>query len=533
MKRSLGWILISLMLIGSSVKAQNTDEELILFAWNDQLLAQAVVGGELTPIADIVPEQWVNLPALGQETFHWQQSPLSNPPIDNFGFQHGVWSSDKTQFAYLVIQELGAYQVRLLQAQTEQILITDTIRRERGYLDPVGWSADGTLLLIERHTLHHLNKLNVWGYNIASDQLSLIASPTIPNLKGNHVLLPSGAWVFIGFDTASRLGYLLSIETQQLLTFPTDFALPDPPPSALEAYPIMMLGSLRRSELDSLTFEDIPLQERNPTPFLFWMLPDAERSVTCYPDSAWTQANFTTTCPGLAVPRAYVGHEGTDVGGNPDGLAVGTSIFPASVGVVVDSLTSCESGDIPCGDSYGNWVLLEHVRVVNGNTEVWHTGYAHLQSVLWEQDDFVASLGSPLALSGDTGLGGAHLHFEVRALHERGVNRWVDPWDNRHSSTGESLWIGGNLYPTVINNAESLQPDIVCQTIDGNNIRSGAGLNFDILDTSRADTFYTVLQVTFIADGEATGEWYQVQWDEGIGEGWLWSGLMTDCQPQS
>ncbi len=178
-------------------------------------------------------------------------------------------------------------------------------------------------------------------------------------------------------------------------------------------------------------------------------------------------------------------------------------------------------------------MLLEHARVINGDIEVWFTGYAHLQSVLVERFSYVSALGIPIALSGDTGLGGAHLHFEVRAPHLPNVTNWLDPWDTRASSTGIGLWIGTGDQPEAAVAAMPPPTQQLCQTVDGNNLRSGPGTNYAIVTRSAAGATYEVFQVIAVVTGDTTGDWYHVRWEGSETTGWIWANLMTNCTPTS
>jgi murein DD-endopeptidase MepM/ murein hydrolase activator NlpD len=249
-----------------------------------------------------------------------------------------------------------------------------------------------------------------------------------PPLKGNSARLGSG-WVFVGFDTVGARGYLVNINTGQLTRFPTAFVLQEPPASVFELYPVEVVGVVN---LDSFQESETPASEPfrvDTAPFVHWPLPDYARSITCYPDSARTDAQFEVECPGLTTPRTYTGHEGVDIGGKPNGLEIGTPVYTAAPGLVVKQHTGCPSGDITCGDAYGNYVLLEHSRVVGQDVQTWFTGYAHLQTVLVQLYTYIEEIGLPIALSGDTGLGGAHLHFEVRSPQHPTPANWLDPWE--------------------------------------------------------------------------------------------------------
>jgi murein DD-endopeptidase MepM/ murein hydrolase activator NlpD len=232
----------------------------------------------------------------------------------------------------------------------------------------------------------------------------------------------------------------------------------------------------------------------------------------------------------LATPRSYPGHEGTDIGGKPNGLSIGTEVYAAARGVVVDTFSGCISGDIACGDAYGNYVLIEHTRMTDSNnTETWFTGYAHLQTVLVEPYTYIEEIGVPIALSGDTGLGGAHLHFEVRSAQQSQASNRINPWDDRFTSDGEGLWIGGNAHPMSAVEAHPPPTQLICQTGAGNNIRSGPGVAYDVVAKSIDQTDYEVFQIQSVDLDQAPGDWYHIRWQDSDMTGWMWSDLMNDC----
>ncbi|MEO1163578.1 MAG: M23 family metallopeptidase, partial [Chloroflexota bacterium] len=345
--------------------------------------------------------------------------------------------------------------------------------------------------------------------------------------NGNTATL-NGGRVFLGFDTVGAQGYILN-SNMSLAIFPTGFVLQDPPASVFEIYPVQVLGVSTASAFDSA---NIPPSQEAPIavePFLYWMLPDFARSVTCYADSSFTDSIYEVECPGLQTPRAYAGHEGTDVGGRPAGLPIGTPVYAASAGMVIKTLSTCAGDDITCGDAYGNYVLLEHTRVRDYNTQTWFTGYAHLQSVLVEENTFVDYIGTPIALSGTSGLGGAHLHFEVRAPHLPISTNWVDPYDTNTFESDTGLWIVADGRPLAAPIAFPPPILLTCQSPTGNNIRSGPGTNYDVVTQTTENTIYEVTQIQTLTTGAVPGDWYQIQWDEGASTGWLWSELMTGC----
>jgi hypothetical protein len=284
----LGW------LIGSSAaRAQAGADHAILFRWDDQLQAQSIDTGELVsagrlPLALQAPPI---RPYLSVNTF--SESPLTEPPLDGYGFEQGVWSPDRAAFAYLAIQPNDAgYRVMLWAEGQQRVLFSGVVGPERGYLVPVGWAADAHLILLERHGLRNLESIRLWGYLPGQPGPTFRASLPVPALKGNSATLDD-SWVFVGFDTVGMLGYRVNLNSQQRLSFPIRFAIPNPFGSVFETFPLEVLGVVEMSAFTAwleqtpapatLTppIEQVPLLE----PFLYWPLPDAFRSITCYPDS--------------------------------------------------------------------------------------------------------------------------------------------------------------------------------------------------------------------------------------------------------
>jgi murein DD-endopeptidase MepM/ murein hydrolase activator NlpD len=267
-----------------------------------------------------------------------------------------------------------------------------------------------------------------------------------------------------------------------------------------------------------------------PNPFLYWPLPPDQRTVTCYPDSAFTRANQPFTCPGFAR-RNYDGHEGTDVGGGENGLTLGTNVYPAAPGTVVAAVRTCTNRTPGCGDAYGNSVLMEHTLVANGDIQTWFTGFAHLSTVLVPDYLYIGpeNFSIPIALSGDTGVGGLHLHIELRYPHGGGT-RWVDPWDT--SFTGSTLWvIEGGQPKAAATLGTNFPVEVLCvvTTTNGNNLRTGPGIVYPIFAETNTFEQYEVVQIVPIFAGESQGDWYRVRFNAGTSIAWLWSGLTSEC----
>ena len=522
---------ISMIFLATLTFAQELPDNAIVFVWNDSLMAQSIIGNELVATSRT---DYQTLLTNDINVYSYEMSPLTIPPSDGYGFYQGMWSNDRSIFVYLEIAPNSPeYRVMMFENGQSQILYLGQVDSMRGYLVPVGWTNTGDLILLERYMLHNLREVRLWQYRIDTQPIQITTIP-IPDLKGNSATLNDG-WIFIGFDTVGVQGYLLNLSSRQLVTFTTSFALQDPPSSVFEIYSITVLGVVGTS--DFKVWAEQPSDESEiyssdeVAPFLHWMLPDFARSITCYPDSEWTDLSFPVECVGLTVPREYQGHEGTDIGGKPNGLALGTAVYSAARGIVIDTFADCESEDISCGDSYGNYILIEHAIVRNYNVETWFTGYAHLQTILVEPYTYIDEIGLPIALSGDTGLGGAHLHFEVRSPEQPQLLNAINPWDDRPKFDGTGLWVGGNDRP--ISAVEAFPPpaQLICQTINGNNIRAGPGIAYDIVSTTSERIIYEVFQIQNIVNDDVPGDWYHIRWENSDVQGWIWSGVMTDCTP--
>lgn len=528
--------LFALLLMGTIPVLSTTaqpPEQYIVFMWHNAFYAQATLTGEVTSLGDVAAQFDSSLTIA--DSYSLATSPLASPAQDGYGFYHGVWSPDRTQFVYLELAP-PHYRVHLQRVDGEnRLLLEGQLNPQSAYLDPIGWTAEGEILLLSRPLLNHLPAIQLWRLNLSTQALTYDRFIPVERLSGRTALLPDGVTVFLGFHLGQGVGYLLDIPTQQVRTFTTSISQTTfPAGRGFEYYPVQVVGGFNADTLAAFTahlqnnlipFAAPPL----PAPFLHWPLSDEYRHITCYTDSVWTTLNFDVTCPGLsATDRNYQGHQGTDVSYRPGGLPIGTQVYPAAAGTVVATHHDCVADDPSCNNSYGNIVLLEHILVADGVIQVWYTGYAHLKEVLAEDYAYLSDLTVPLGLSGATGIGGPHLHFEVR-----NTDTWIDPWDNR---AGESLWIGTNIRPVALVGVEVTEVFeessegaatilATCTSIAGNNIRSGAGTMYEVVSKTVQDTSYPVLEIVLVEEGEARGDWYRVQFEGG--EGWLWSGLLT------
>lgn len=525
-------LLTCLVFIFTNLVFAQTDHNVIVFVWDDVILSQSIVGNELIT-STVYRNYQQDVPTNDLNAYSFESSPLVENLSENYGFHFGIWSSDATRFAYLTIQgDSPNYNVNVYENGQSHVLFSGQVGIERGYLVPLGWDTNGQLLLLERHMLNNLDTVKIWLYDDTGSRLWQTFD--VPRLSGNQAVIDDG-FVFLGFDTLGLEGYLLNINSLTMTRFATSFALQEAS-SAFETYPIEVLGVANSAELAIWFNEEMALGERplsvSPAlsiPFLYWMLPDAKRGITCYTDSDWTIAQFDLQCPGLALPREYQGHEGTDVGGRPQGLPLGTSVYAAAQGIVIDTNIFCPRYDTSCGGGYGNYVLMEHIRIINQNTDTWFTGYAHLNWTLVDRNTYISDLGLPIALSGDTGVGGPHLHFEVRSPQQSVSTNWIDPWDNYGETDNGNLWITDGDIPISAYTEFLPMTQFVCQTADGNNIRTGPDIIYDIVAETTVSTNYEVLDTQNIVSDQAGGDWYLVRWDDSGVTGWLWSNLMSDC----
>lgn len=501
-----------LIAFGTSNSFAQSSNDSIIFTHSGRFFAQSVGIGTLTQISPLTEP-------IGYDIYDRVQVPSEFNLSDELGFWHGVWSPDRTQFAYLELSP-PQYRIRL----GDNILFEAEQNLARGYLDPIAWQDNNTLILLERQLLNHIFRIRTWQLDVITGDMNLQTTIPTERLSGRSAILADGKTVFVGFNIAQDIGYVFDVITAQASIFQSNLtSMNFSPPKGFEYFPLQVLGGLSDNQLPN-SIEYTPLETVAITtpiapPFLYWSLPDDQRQITCYPDSPWTAANFDVICPG-ASRRQYTGHQGTDTGGNPSGLPIGTPVYPATIGTVVATFTECGDNNPSCNNAYGNTVTLEHVIIQNGDIQVWYTGYGHLSAVLVNIGDSLTDLTQPLGFSGATGIGGPHLHFEVRT-----PDGWVDPWDNR---TQESLWIGGNVRPIALNGVilEDMSEAIICTSPNGNNIRSGPGTTHNIIATTSQGVNYAVQETTFVQEGTAIGDWYRVSFN-GV-EGWLWSGLL-DC----
>ncbi len=408
----LCWAALVLVLGFGRASAQ---EELhyVLFGWDGGVYAQSIFGGDLRLLGTGSPD------ATTQSVFRLADAPVGDLPA-GYGFYGGVIGPGG-QFAYIVMQP-GRFLVMDANGST---LLEGT----PPFFVPLGFH-EGSLLLLERHTLNHLHGLRVW--TLANGALTMhTVVEALPRLHGRAAILPDGSGAFIGFDVEGNVGYTYDFATARVFAFQANLRSLPAINSVVDQTTIVTLGVVPETIVDALML--IP-PEPTPAvaPFLRVPLADAFNRITCYPDSAFTAANFEYTCPGSATPRMYEGHQGTDYGGGPQGLPLDTPVSPAAPGVVLATFGECIAGDLGCANAYGNYVVMEHIVLVGDEAQAWHTGYTHLSESLVEPLTVLSDLSLPIGRSGETGIGGPHLHFEVRSPHNQ--PRWRDPW-------AERLWL--------------------------------------------------------------------------------------------
>ena len=515
-------VLIILATLLSPSFAQSEETSLV-FVWQDKIYAQPMNGNPVIQVG--MRRNGFDTLMPSNDVYSLGASPLEDAPTEGFGFQHGLWSPDRSQFIYLELSP-PQYHLRLLTPDgTDRILLDSKINSAMGYLDPIAWTSSGDILLVERIAMNHLHKVSIFKLDPLTAVLDFHTAVLPGHLVGRTALLSDGYTVFLGFDLSHTLGIVLDTTTGRISNFSTSLSTLFPPIRGFQYYPIQIYGAVTKDELLKLAQNLASLSptlesEPRPEPFLHWALADSYRDITCYPDSDWTHANFDTSCPGLAG-RNYEGHQGTDVSEEPDALRIGTPVYPMAVGSVVATYRDCLGQNPSCNGSYGNTITLEHILIVGGETQIWYTGYGHLQMVIAEDKSLITDLSQAIALSGATGVGGAHLHLEVR-----NDDGWVDPWDDMAE---DSLWIGGNQHPLalVTENDMNAIPKIldICTAYAGNNIRSGAGTSYAEVGKTIQNTTYYVTTIEYVATGEAIGDWYEVQF--GGGSGWLWSDLLN------
>ena len=153
----------------------------------------------------------------------------------------------------------------------------------------------------------------------------------------------------------------------------------------------------------------------------------------------------STTITSYFGPRTIEGVSGNH-GAIDIGLGCGNNVIAAQAGTVVSTNDGCPSFGFyqnPCGNGYGNHVILEHS---DGNYTLY--GHMSLNEVKVSVGDKI-SQGQVLGLSGSSGSStGCHLHFEVRSGSNTLFARvdpldYVDPNDPRPSG-GELNHVKGN-----------------------------------------------------------------------------------------
>lgn len=493
------FILLSTSGVGASRIGQQASEGLqteegalyLLFAEDGVVRAQEFLGERNVLLEALSIEDAIKLSGLPQyDVYDVSFSPLGlSASDDEFGFFHGVWSPDRSSFAWLELKANSAeYRVRVFEDGVVSDYIDDRISESRGYLDPLVWTKEGRLLLSERYFVDRFDAgFRVWELDLLSGNVLLSSESDIPSTMGRSLVVPDAPLVLIGLSNVTHEAYLYDPKVKLTWSFsvgldPTSVeesnpanALPTSFSTGLEnlstdtsLFPIGFVrgaaNAANKLELSRIgdAIDSVTPTDQRPAPFLYWPLPDSIRHIWKYPDSPWTAANK----PG----QTYRDHQGTDIAALPS--ATGAEVYASAPGVITSVYNQCPDhtrdfsggADTPprnCniindndGDGWGkhNWgnsVIIAHNVVVNGNARVWYSGYGHLM-----KDSIPGGLavgtevcrGLKVGLLGHTGNSyGPHLHFEIR--NGNSYRSWDDPWGSSDPPYGASLWAGGNGRP--------------------------------------------------------------------------------------
>ena len=463
----------------------------LLFAEDGQVQAQELFGEQHFALDALTIDDAIGISGLPQyDVYDIRYSPVGPSQTENeFGFFHGVWSKDRSSFAWIELKANSAeYRIRLFEDGVVSGYINDHISETRGYLDPLVWTNDGRLLLSERYIVDRFDAgFRVWELDPLSGNVSFIRQFSIPNTMGRSLVVPDSQLVLIGLGNVTHEAYFYDPEANLTRSFlfgtgPTKVeemssldASGSNVPVGLDGlfpgkhtFPIGFTrgvvdssGKLELSRTGTVIDGVTPSNER-PGPFLYWPLPDSIRNIFGYPDSPWTAANK----PG----QTYKDHQGTDSGPNPQ--ATGAEVYASAPGVITSVYNQCPNhtrnyalgSDLPprncniINDSdgsgwgkhnWGNSVIVAHNVIVNGNARVWYSGYGHLMKDSIPSGLGVGSAvcrGLKVGLLGHTGYSsGPHLHYEIR--NGNSYTYWDDPWGSSNPPYGATLWVGGTTRP--------------------------------------------------------------------------------------
>ena len=219
-------LLVTLIILASSLlpaAAPSAPDAYIIFAWNGNLFADSIQTGVVTELGPAWTDFSTDLP--GYDVYTLAATPLTEPPSDGYGFHHGVWSPDRSEFAYLEIAP-PHYRVWMQTiGGNNQLLLDDQLSAARGYLDPVGWTPQGELVLLERMLLNHWHTGNVWQLDPATLTLDYYTFVPLDRLSGRSALLPDAVTVFLGYNVEQDVGYLLDLGSGQARLFSTQLGL--------------------------------------------------------------------------------------------------------------------------------------------------------------------------------------------------------------------------------------------------------------------------------------------------------------------
>ncbi|MEO8356949.1 MAG: S8 family serine peptidase [Chloroflexota bacterium] len=437
-----------------------------------KIYAYSLDTGDYIELGDIPVATEEIFPQNKYDIFEINKSPINT--LDNdYGFYHGVWSQDKTRFAYLSIQSLTVNQDLSLWSvdgvNTHLVKFEGSESTE--YYDPIAWKDESTLILLGRKLLGTLgNSINIYEKNINDDrQPIMVKSLNIPSLSGRPFMLDEQN-SFLGIDAVAKNAFVLSLKDYSVKQIPLkttqDFTIQN------EGILVNSLGYIEENQLQEFyesifstaTTMAVTGRAQRPAPFLYWPV-DTSFNALNYPDaSPWRIA---------LQKHTYDGHQGTDVM-----LSVGTPVYAAGAGSgrVAILYMGCPDLD-PAHNNFpanqrikncinevdpnstdglgyfnsGNVIILEYTVTVAGQSKNIYVLYGHLKQnsqPLGIYQGVTVFRGMHLAGSGHNGVSSAsHLHFDVRYTLTQFID-WDDPWGDADAPHEEpdsgTMWLYQN-----------------------------------------------------------------------------------------
>ena len=242
-------ILLCLFFCITSVIAQS--DSALVYVWRNYVYAHNLRTHQQQELGLYFDGINTLIPSTIRDGYRLEDSPLDSVTA-GYGFYHGVWSSDQNSFAYVLLESAGSgYQVLLYEDGMSRRLLHGDINTSVGYLDPIAWTSDGSLIMLERQQQQVVKVVRLWELDPGNGEPRIILTHAGSAIYGKTAL--AGGQVMLGFNPQLEAGYLFDLDTRSIESFYTPFELPETPRSVFELahLPLAIMGVMNQRELEA------------------------------------------------------------------------------------------------------------------------------------------------------------------------------------------------------------------------------------------------------------------------------------------